>query len=311
MKYTTKSCPYCGYKYQILQVGTTYYGSPFRECKKCGKTFIDKDGQEMACLNETEYKPSRISNASIIISSLGVIHVLTIFLSEAFLPFMFFGIMFLLSGLCMICYDLFSYDERCQEQENELHKSEQRLSDPEYSLLLMQHNFYVPPKYKSSALRMGNAKKLCECIWSSSFYYQKETNMPENLGFLIHIWTSFYCSIYDIVKTNHLQADMNRQFVNTTCISDSLISEQKRMFHILELHPLDPLSEDGLEDLHSLALFLGSPDDEDFNTDTFILDHKKHVIYLNALARVTSLASELFPMNHQTLSTSRPTMNKQ
>lgn len=294
--YYTKSCPYCGYKYQIMDMHKHYYGSPFQICAKCRKGFVDKDFIEMGLLSPCEYEPQRIELISILATAIGGLGgFLSLILSpEDSVLFLLVAII----GLCLIAHDIVGYEKRCAQQKEELQQSNARLSNPQYVLALVEIGYDVPKSRKDEALKAiaepqarnsntgksniteptaasnlqdtaSKAKQLCNHIWRNSLEYAKSTGSPNKLGFLVYIWVALYYSVLDIVKANNLEQETQKQYIATTGQFYNLDLSNKETLHLIidryqttldELSKLsiNPHEKNGMLKVHQLALILAN-----------------------------------------------------
>lgn len=315
MTYTTKSCPHCGTVYQRLDSTRHYYGSPLRTCDKCRKTFVDKDYVEMACQEQIEYVPKRVNAIDYISIIVGIIILLISPLNtidgDSSLMYLFvgMGLLLLIGGVYMTVSDIRNYDKRCQEQEDELRKSEQRLSDPDYVMALLKIGYYVPLKIKENAILCDKARQLCESIWESTFKYCDSTGIPNNLASMIHIYSAFYCAISDIIEINKLSDIMHTQFLTVTYHSFKISpnpSLTQRIDHLYYQLPriianenIDPLSEDGLNIIFGQALYNSYSDGKgtevDLENGIYDVTPSNFALFLKYLTKITTFAVELFP----------------
>lgn len=158
MRYQTKSCPHCHFKYEILQRRRVWlYGSPIRTCRQCGRQFVDKDYEELALRGEEgivkkHVAPGKVFSILLFGSVFGVLLIdgtgtFTHFPGEE--DFLLIGFCALL--FCGFLYSAFSeyreYNKRIKEQVKELRASEKRLSNRQYALQLKDLGYKVPEKY--------------------------------------------------------------------------------------------------------------------------------------------------------------------
>lgn len=132
-RYVTKSCPYCGNKYQILAPVSRYYGSPLRTCSKCKKQYIDKDFIEVAADKLNAYKPSIVSAWSVLTF---VIFTFFSFVGITLGHSIGFLLVVFAFGSVPMILDAWQYDERIKQYKKEYEESKKRLEDPHYVLFL-------------------------------------------------------------------------------------------------------------------------------------------------------------------------------
>lgn len=158
--YTTKSCPYCNHKYTFMAPRGKYYGSPFLTCAKCHQVFVDKDYVEIGLNYPEEYKPLRVNPISIIFLIGGSLFTWACISVGGFGLVSYIGAAF---GFFFVISDILDYKNRVSEYNDELCKSNERLSDPEYIFALKKIGCDVPQWRIDSAMqqirnRPGNAE---------------------------------------------------------------------------------------------------------------------------------------------------------
>ena len=143
-KYKTSFCPYCKFPLQIHKMYFEEYKSPFQECPRCHKVFIDKDAIELGL----EYYPlkrvKKILPASIII---GIIGILLLIVGSGDKGAFTRGCMIIAFSAFTIYKSLSTYNERLAEMETLLRESEERLKNKQYLLALHRYGYHIPKKY--------------------------------------------------------------------------------------------------------------------------------------------------------------------
>lgn len=162
MKYYTKSCPHCHYKYQIHDPQKHRIGSPIRKCQKCGKQYIDTDYVELGLLPPSKIKNPKFSIVSVIAASVCLALASYSWISYPH-PNNPAAILFLvIAALCIwdVVDDYRTYEKREKEIAEELLQSNIRLSNPYYILALVQINYDVPQAmiYQAEAMIQFNSQ---------------------------------------------------------------------------------------------------------------------------------------------------------
>ena len=145
MVYFTKLCPHCQYKYQIRSPVKQQYGSPFRICVRCKKRFVDRDFIEIALLPPQMIRNPKVSLLSIIWLVLGIVFCALLWAPGPILNNTVL-VLFPVLGIVLTASDLSGYQERCQYIQNELRRSQARLSDPEYLRALEEIDYDLLPR---------------------------------------------------------------------------------------------------------------------------------------------------------------------
>ena len=155
---------------------TTYrhYGSPFRICHRCQKTFVDRSYKELACLNYRNIKEKKIDPFSVFSSFIGLLFLVFALLQAAdpenggmHILFLIVGVFMLFGGGFSISKDLSSYQSRCKLLEQELARSKKRLSNPAYARSLVKLGIDVPKEYLSAPPTKSNR---------GTIYYMESAN---------------------------------------------------------------------------------------------------------------------------------------
>lgn len=143
--YYTKSCPLCGYKYQIHSLVKKQYGSPIRKCSQCNKQFVDTDFLEIALLPQRKRRTYRVSLLAIFHAIIWGILTLLVWDTSSLVNNLVTTIPLGMSIIWIIS-DICGYRGRCLELDKELQNSRIRLSDPEYIRLLHEIDYELLPK---------------------------------------------------------------------------------------------------------------------------------------------------------------------
>lgn len=151
MTYYTKSCPHCRYAYQIHDHRKHRYGSPFRTCKNCKKSFIDTDFIEIGLLPPWKIRNPRVYPGSILILSVGILMALFLWIPGP-ITNNIVTIAIASIGLLMTISDLRDYQDRSEYILHELKHSKSRLSNPEYVLALYEIGVGIPEDIYNEAL---------------------------------------------------------------------------------------------------------------------------------------------------------------
>jgi hypothetical protein len=136
---------------------TLLYGSPFRECPNCYKTYIDKDYKEIAVSGYEGDLTKKVEPFSIVLLVVGPLLLLFAILCDMVLGMIFGGLM-ALSGLIFVISDLKSQTKRKNEYEAMRIASEERLGNIEYAQALLDLGYPVPRKYLVSHLATDTKK---------------------------------------------------------------------------------------------------------------------------------------------------------
>ena len=144
MAYTTKKCPHCGKMYSITQSkNIAGYGSPFRLCKSCGKTFFDQDYSEIAIHGIRKVDKRRFSFGFVIF----LIFCLLVTLFGVFTAnkqVIIGGLALCLLFAWCIYTEAAKFDERQAWLAKETQASKDRLKDETYRQALRELGYEVP-----------------------------------------------------------------------------------------------------------------------------------------------------------------------
>ena len=183
MTYKTKSCPHCGQIYAWMETTHHRYGSPFRTCQQCKKTFIDNSYKELACLDYRRIKEKKVDPFSIFSSLMGLLFLVFALLQATdpdnggmHILFLLVGVFMLFGGGFSISKDLSSYQSRCKQLEQEIARSKRRLSNPAYARSLADLGVDVPKEY----LRTHPAKPKQEPIYYMDASNGMTVRVPES-----------------------------------------------------------------------------------------------------------------------------------
>ena len=154
MTYYTKSCPYCGYRYEIYEPKHISYGSPIQTCHHCGKSFIDKDFREIGVEGIRKIDKIPITPSSLIIIIIFVIFGIiatSLGIDENDSDEIKNGLFLFAIGVIILIVEIIKYYKRKKFFAEEEIASQKRLSDPEYAIALMQLGYNVPNEYYTTA----------------------------------------------------------------------------------------------------------------------------------------------------------------
>lgn len=162
MKYYTKSCPHCHYKYQYHDPQKHRNGSPIRLCQKCGGQYIDPDYIELGLLPPSKIKNPKIDVAVVIVGFIFFILSLYCWISYPHLnnpAAIIFLAIAVFSAWCTV-EEYRGYEDRTRQLEEELQQSKIRLSNPYYILALEQIDYDVPEAmiYQAKAMIQADVK---------------------------------------------------------------------------------------------------------------------------------------------------------
>ena len=155
MVYHTKSCPHCGFHYSIMQPAKSgFYGSPFRTCSICRKSFIDKDYREIAVSGIRSVDTQRVSTSTALLSifpalffAAGLYCCFSVGFSPSSVLITAGGAVVLAIVIWLMFSEARGYEQRQQYLKQESEQSEARLRNPEYALALKKLGYHVPEKY--------------------------------------------------------------------------------------------------------------------------------------------------------------------
>jgi len=136
-------CPHCK---KIVESGrgrTEQYGSPIRKCQHCGKTYVDNNYVEAAFFNEEQLKKRASSWKNYIWVAIGI-WLLVVGIFEAIGEIITIAIVISGIGVFSIIYN-YSYEPNNDKSlQEELEKSKERLSNPQYIITLYKAGSFVP-----------------------------------------------------------------------------------------------------------------------------------------------------------------------
>lgn len=140
------SCPHCG---KTIEKGTdraSRYGSPFRTCRFCHKTYIDKGYKEAGLLSKTDFK--RIAAPWGLLSCLFFAALVLAVGSQddGSIWMMIIGGILLLVGLIPVIVFMTYNPDKDENLQREIKESYKRLKKPEYVISLRRAGYNVPEK---------------------------------------------------------------------------------------------------------------------------------------------------------------------
>ena len=137
---TRKICPHCK---KVLAVNESpRYGSPLRKCGHCGNTYRDKDYREIAVEGIRPNDDKVISTGWVVSALIGLaIWAYDLARNE-------FGIEIILIALLVLIplFHVLTAKRRLKNLCEETVRSEERLKNPTYALLLKSMEYDVPDK---------------------------------------------------------------------------------------------------------------------------------------------------------------------
>ena len=144
LRYVIKKCPYCNTTNSISQYSDLNIGSPFIECRKCRREFVDKERKELF-LHPDAWVVKKNTVGNVLLSLIGLaMGILMLFASSWTKDFrtllLVFGIIISLGGLCLLIIPFISYSERLKEWEKEYQESKKRCENHEYLELLNKYD---------------------------------------------------------------------------------------------------------------------------------------------------------------------------
>ena len=153
--HTYKKCPHCGKTYETYSTYTKVYqnhsGCPFKRCRFCGETFVDKDIQEPAL------KP--FSEDDFALWRCFFVNLMPYGLAGFLLTCCAFGLeestlsLYIIAAIVDAVYIVSTYkviknrNVYLEEAKRDYQASEKRLSNPLYAQELKNAGFKVPSKY--------------------------------------------------------------------------------------------------------------------------------------------------------------------
>lgn len=148
MIYVTSRCPHCNKALSVMRPkNERNYGSPFRTCPHCQRTYVDKSYQEIAVSGApTVYRIPPGCTIMFLFLLIALLIVLTEYKSDSFLPVCGCVFMLIITAIPMID-DWKTYEERKGFVFLETLRSESRLSNPEYAAALQRIGYSVPEQY--------------------------------------------------------------------------------------------------------------------------------------------------------------------
>lgn len=152
--HTYKKCPHCGKIYETYSTYTKVYqnhsGCPFKRCRSCGETFVDKDVQEPALkpFSEDDFSLWRCFLVYLPYGSVGFLLTCCAFgMEESTLS------LYIIAAIVDAIYIFSTYkviknrNVYLEEAKRDYQESEKRLSNPLYAQKLKDAGFKVPSKY--------------------------------------------------------------------------------------------------------------------------------------------------------------------
>lgn len=157
-------CPHCN---RVVESGTireTRYGSPFRTCRYCGRTYFDDGYQEAGLLSEKDFKKIAAQPWECIFGLLLGLPAFFFAKGKSIIDLLKSGgwlfLIFIAIGCIPIVRYLIYNPEKDQKLQNEIAESNQRLNDPIYVIRLDKAGVEIPP------YMLERAKSACgvDCV---------------------------------------------------------------------------------------------------------------------------------------------------
>ena len=149
--YRTVKCPYCNsWTDNTHSTSSLYTGSPVRECAVCKKTFIDRERKEEAImyyLGKTRFSGLILRAVIAVLCLLGGRTMLGTDSTVAIVMFSVSLLLFANLIFCIVNRRLSKLRENLEQQKKlpeDVQKSLNRMSNPEYLEILINHNIDVP-----------------------------------------------------------------------------------------------------------------------------------------------------------------------
>lgn len=156
--YQTKKCPYCRRAYERnfyngipSKENRIKYGSPIKVCPKCKHIFTDAEYREIAIDGVREVEYARVSPGTIVITAIVLIGGVLAVTSGLRAGWFMVGM-----SVLVFCEEYFGYEKRQKRLQKEIDESRERLSNPQYALLLQKLGYNVPDKYLSKEQEKEN-----------------------------------------------------------------------------------------------------------------------------------------------------------
>lgn len=157
MKTAKDRCPECGKKFFYYDERQFRYGSPVRECRKCGSQYIDRRYHEIAIegipsdqMSKKSYLIMMVIGALILWRGIHLVQYRPLGGSEVtrwFLPvvFIIMGAVMIIGGIIEII--MISNGSKAMKFEKIKSESEERLRDRSYAWTLKQEGYNVPEQF--------------------------------------------------------------------------------------------------------------------------------------------------------------------
>ena len=177
--FITKRCPSCGamyehrlYAHYPSKDNRTKYGSPIRNCIKCGCHFKDDEYREIAISGIRDVDQSVVSPYNLFFGIFGLLFI--IFGMNTGVSLGIVAAMFLFFEFPVLS-NILSFNKRQRALEAERMASEKRLQDPVYVMALRNVGFFVPAKYLSGSSN-AEVQSGSQSSTRSRYYFDISTN---------------------------------------------------------------------------------------------------------------------------------------
>lgn len=140
--YYSVKCPHCNNTVERGKDRQTHYGSPFKTCPRCKKTYVDKNYIEPGLLDTKDFKT--FSWGVIPLAILGVFcFCLGI---TGVIPALIFGLLLIAFCVFIIVCNLKYDPEKDEDLQRKIKESKERLSDPHYVIALWKAECHITPE---------------------------------------------------------------------------------------------------------------------------------------------------------------------
>lgn len=142
-------CPYCA-RHVKTTSSPVYYGSLLKNCPKCGETYLDPYGKELALKDYHPHSVPKllISNLSIGSGSAVIIAVIVgLITKNAPVSLLIWGIGTLVFGLLWFFHSMLARDKEESSRLKQWQESDLRLQNAAYATLLKHYGYDVPARY--------------------------------------------------------------------------------------------------------------------------------------------------------------------
>ncbi len=162
MGYSEMACPHCG-QMNREKCNAWMYGSPIRECKICGKKYVDNRYREPAISGID----TRTASPSLYLKMTGVFFAAALivggwqFISAKaagyyYTRMVILSVLLLMASVgCLVMYIRIKLGIEAKNNAKYIAESEERLKDPAYVAELIAYGYDVPERFKSGTAVRG------------------------------------------------------------------------------------------------------------------------------------------------------------